>query len=359
MYTSGSGDNHLMVLCDARTKSCYESGGVLDFWGAGNRFLGRREWGRTLRVAVRDYKQPPLHAKALKQLRPELDCLIRDHGIKAVLILQSPPSRGGDNEKVGTNAWRILGGTGSLYGWSGTAWRTDGPWLAPSLNPAGYDWVYHWLIRRWFIQALAVAQGRVQPRVWPTIVTAPGPEMLATLQRIAESDEPLAVDIETSMGGGLLSAIGLGTRSMAVSIPWQGYPVTGKGYYEPGIEELPGGIAIRDLALSILKSNRAKIGHNLNFDIFQLRNRKFDIGGEIHDTLLMARSVYPQYRRGLQQVAAMEYCTEPWKSLWKPPSTAKKAGDIYLADPQGMRLYNCKDVVSTAWIFDSLERKLA
>ena len=349
MFIAGDGDNHVMVLADSRSGSCVEAGGVLDFWGFGRRVLGAREWGKTLRVALREYRAPGLSAKALKGHLSEVKSLIQAHDIKTVVILQAQHYKGVAKT---SDAWHLFGRPGPLVPWAGTVLEEDGVRKCPVLNPANYEIVYQPLIETWFRRAFAHAP----IFEWGKLHTVPGEPMLEALEAIAQAGEPVSVDIETSMSRTTLTALGLATRTHAVSMPWDGYQIAGTIEYDPALSTYAHGPALKARALAILAGSQPKVGHNLSFDKRELMERGIAFGGECHDTLLLARAIYPQYRRGLQQVAATEFFVEPWKSIWKPKN--KQGIDGWLANPEGLRLYNAKDTKMTAHLFHSLSEKL-
>lgn len=194
---------------------------------------------------------------------------------------------------------------------------------------------------------------------WPKMVWMPGLSMYRMLLAIYEAGTPVSIDIETNMAGTIISAIGFANEAGTVSVPWDGYEISGtNGQRELGIEDYPFGGHIRVLALKLLGSEKhEKILHNGAFDVTQLAARGIALGGFAHDTLLLHRVCYPQFRHGLQQACATEFCVEPWKCLFKPPRL-KADQDVWLGCPVELRQYNCKDAYATWQLWRSLERKL-
>ena len=357
MLMSGDGSNGLAVLVDARTKSCREINETLSLWGVGNKYLGKSEWRKTLRIALREYGTAPWSMAQVREHKEEVDGVLRQAGIKAVAMLQSPLIPG---VKTAHSAWNMYGRGGSPYKYGGTVWQEDGLWRCPLLNPASYEYAYGWLFQRWFIQACEVAKGRVRPLPWPRIVTMPGQEMLDALVEIGSAEGPISVDLETNKGGTIITAIGLSTATLAVSVGWDGYMIAGRGEWEPGIEQHWMGKVIQDLTITILENSTPKVGQNLNFDQQMLRKRGIAIGGEVHDTLLMGRVAYPQFKRGLQQLAAIEFCVEPWKAFHKPPPPPKGVEDFdpWLSTPPETRHYNGQDCVATRLLYHALAKRI-
>jgi hypothetical protein len=357
MFYNGTGENGLAIIVDARTKVDRESGGCLDTsrW---RHFLGDREWKRTLRVALRDYGTEPFRSKDLPKVKSEVSHLLREMGVTTLLLMQSPAI---PNIRQVHSAWNIFAHPGSPYKWAGTVQRKEGYFVCPVLNPSNYEDVYEWLIRRWFHQAHAVARGRVTPMPWPHVLhTTPNTEMVSALTAICENRaSPIAVDIETNTTGTIITAIGVSNGTHTVSIPWDQFHISGTDTTEPSLAEYEHGREIYRLVRYCLESVNPKILHNGAFDIYELSKRDLHVSNFEHDTLLMHRVAFPQYRHGLQQAAASLFCVEPWKCLWKPPSTVRGSGeDVWLSDPLAMRNYNGQDAYATWQLYHHLRGKV-
>lgn len=337
-FTDGSGSNGLAIIAGSRTESDKHSGGVLRYWGFGAACISRDQWDKTLRIAVREHGDAADNKKALMAQRARLWHILKERKIRALIVLAAPPSGQGANEK--NDAWTLVTGrSDNPYGWAGTAELMDGVYVCPVLNPSGWEWAYHWLIRRWFLQALGLAQGSIRPRPF-------------TNSGILSQDY-VSLDIETSKDRAILTFVGVGDSAGAVSVGWDEYQVAGTARLQP-----PRTKHEEEFIRSILASKTPKVGHNLAFDIYQLRQRGFEVNGEIHDTLLLARTVYPQYARGLQQSTAIEFTVEPWKKLYKAPRVGPGL-DKWIADPEGTQAYNIKDVLASSWIFEALSAKIS
>ena len=338
MFTDGSGKNGLAVIACSRTESDKHSGGVLRYWGFGAQCIGRNELDQTLRIAIREHGDTADNKKGLMAQRANLWRLLHERNIKAVIVIPAPPSGAGANEK--NDAWTMLTGrSDNPYGWAGTAELMDGIYVCPVLNPSGWEWAYHWLIRRWFLQGLGIARGSIRPRPFSNcgILTK----------------DYLSVDIETSKDRTILTFIGVWDSAGAVSIGWDEYQVAGTARLTSPRTTLE-----EEYIREILASNIPKVGHNLSFDIFELRKRGIEVNGEVHYTLLLARTVYPQFARGLQQSTAIEFTVEPWKKLYKAPRVGRGL-DKWIADPEGTQAYNLKDVLATSWIYEALSAKIS
>lgn len=355
MFTSGDGSNGLAVVVDARGKLCKETDTVLDLsnW---RRFLGKTEWNRTLKIALRDHGTEPFGSKDLPALRRDLHALLLERNIRCNIIMQSPAI---PNVRQTHTAFACLGPGGSPYKWAGTVWKHEGVQLAPILNPKNYEDVYEWIIRRWFQQAHAVARGTIAPMQWPQLVTEAGEEMFYSVERLCESRGPIAVDIETNLARTIITAIGLSDGTTTVSVPWHGFHISGTENYEASLADYPGGQDIKRMVLTCLRSLTPKILHNGAFDVYELAQHGITLRGFEFDTLLLHRVAYPQYRRGLQAACATEFCVTPWKTIWKPPRAVRGTGeDIWLSDPREMRIYNAKDSYATWQLYMHLKGKV-
>lgn len=360
MFHSGSGSNGLAILVDSRTKSCKEVHGCLDLFGPGNRFLGKTEWKNTLRIALRDYDDEPHKPKELEHEKAQVRTLLRARGIRAVIVLQSPSHL---SVRKCDHSFSVVGPGGSPYKWAGTVWPIDigdyQVFCCPILNPGNYEHVYEYLIRRWFQQAIAVAQGQIQPFPWPHLETDISGHTAELLETIAnDTRTPIACDIETNLGGGIITAIGFSNGAHSVSIPWDGFTISGTTETEPDLKSRPFGHTIEVLARKLLASSTPKIFHNGAFDVYELGKRDISVNNFSFDTLLMHRVVYPQFRHGLQQAAATEFAVEPWKCLWKPPNRMRGSDqDVWLSDPSAMHIYNAKDALITWQLWKHLSWK--
>lgn len=357
MFHNGTGSNGLAIIVDSRTKIDRETGGCLDTSRL-RHFLGDTEWNHTLRIALREHGSEPLRSKDLPGIKEQVDSLLSVRAISTLLILQTAVTPSVRNVN---SAWNMYGGPGSPYKWAGTVFKgLSDLYICPVLNPQNYEDVYEYLIRRWFQQAHAVARGRIAPLRWPVLHTLPNQEMVAALKRIqAATGRRVSVDIETNIKGTIITAIGLSNGEDTISTPWDSYPISGRGTIEPSLGDYDSGIHVRTLVLDILKGRHEKVLHNGAFDVYELSKRGITVSNFTWDTLLMHRVAFPQFRHGLQQACASVFCVEPWKCVWKPPNALRGTGeDIWLSDPDNMRLYNCQDAYATWVLCNRLQHKV-
>ena len=348
MFIDGYGTNGFMVICDRRSQFDSQIGGVLREWGFGKACIGAQNWKQTLRCTLLDYGKYTLKSADLQKIRVQLQGVIKERNINTIVVLQSLSAPG---VKMTNFAWNLFK-PGSPFNWAGTVLNQDGVNVCPIVNPANNEWAVHWLIRRHFIQAFALSQGELKVRPWPdTLISTAGKFMENWLELL--SKDYLAVDIETSTTKDIISCIGISDGKIAISVPWDDFVVAGTERWELGASK-----EVKEAVQVILASNTTKIGHNFTFDVFNLRQRGIEVNGPLEDTLLMSHSIFPQFRKGLQQCAAMCFAIEPWKSLHKPP-TVKKGVDKWLATPEATRLYNCKDAMATVWIYEKFQEWLS
>lgn len=352
----GTGSNGLAVVWDSRSKNCADSEWVMREWPLGKRALGRTEWARTLKVALREHGTDPWTARDLKAAKDAIIRELLDRGIRCVVPVQTAAIA---NIRQVHSAWNLFGHNGSPYKWAGTVERIGEQYVMPLLNPANYEFVYGWLLERWLRQAKAIASGNLVPMPWPELNYMPSADMLAILERMYADPAPLAIDIETNMAGTLISAIGFSNQHGTVSVPWEAYEISGtNGQREAAIHDYSQGAQIARIVLKILEDAKIpKILHNGAFDVYQLGRKGITLRGFDHDTLLMHRVCYPQYRHGLQQSCATEFAVEPWKCLFKPPRL-KTGEDVWLGCPVELRRYNCKDTYATWQLWNHLKGKL-
>lgn len=355
-FYDGSGANGLAVVVDVRSKFDHETDSVLREWALGRRALGRGRWAQTLKVALREYGSEPWTAKRVKEEKDAILAHLRSKRIHVVVPVQTPATAG---IRQVHSSWNMFGSPGNPYKWAGTVDLGPDFAVAPILHPGNYEYVYGYLLERWLKQAHAVAAGKLTPMPWPVSHIHPGPEIFETLRCIRRSTAPVSIDIETNMAGTIVTAIGFGNEHGVVSVPWHSYTIAGtNGEVEPSLLEYPNGKAIEHLAMQILEHpGIPKILHNGTFDVLQLAKYGITLRGFEHDTLLMHRVVYPQFRHGLQQACATEFCVEPWKCKFKPPKVAREA-DPWLGCPVALREYNARDTYATWQLYQHLKGKL-
>lgn len=301
----------------------------------------------TLRVALRPHRRPgKLTADELHALRPELEALLRERRIRVVA-------------SVGREPFSLLARrTGAEERWAGSIiTREDGLRVIPVVPPWMYDNPFLRRLQAEYLRrAYQLARGTIRQHVWQTLHVQPNEEMLAALLRIQARGLPVGTDIETAGTDVLqvpITSMGVADEHDACACPWEDYdarsygPIAGiRGYGALGAE-------IERVYLEILRGPQTKILHNGGYDILGLRKRGIELGGEIEDTLLLHRVLYPERKHNLQDTAVGELPVEPWKADFKTD-----VGDFVENDATKMRVYNAKDCGCEPVVFKSMLAKL-
>lgn len=229
--------------------------------------------------------------------------------------------------------------------------------------------------RRYFVRqvdvARATARGEVQAYQWGRLVIGDGSEAVQALQDMLATPQAISVDVETvgDMPDMAITAIGLASDDVSVSVPWAGY--TSKVFgHQSGLKNQQ----IRDLIATILASPaHPKVFHNGGFDRAVFASLGMPCNGEYEDTILMMKIVFPELYRNLQFSAGLAAQFEPWKDAFKDQRKAllaahkarikelgiKKAADDWHEIPLVPLLtYNCKDTAATQVLYRWLKPRL-
>ena len=206
----------------------------------------------------------------------------------------------------------------------------------PAMIPA-----FEFLLRR----VVDTLSGRSSPEPWPSILTSPSTERTATLRRWASGTAPIAFDVET-MGKSAfapLRCVGLSDGLTGVSLEW---PIQGE-------DEL--------LFREIIRSpNIPLIMHNAQHDWISAEHWGYEVGGTIHDTLLLHAVHALQMPHGLNLVAALTTYRPAWKQLFKDNRRDIKGDEFWSTVAlDELMTYNAKDAIQTATIFNRLYPALA
>lgn len=193
-------------------------------------------------------------------------------------------------------------------------------------------------------RAVMVAQGRLPKWEWPRVITDPGPEMVATLRRFLRTRPSLGVDIENCRVGGreLILAIGLATRTEAISTPWDGY-IAGKHGEQVELAMLPYGVEVARLVRQILADPRIRKSYqNGKHDIVTLRACGIDVEGYDFELLFAHCVVAPNMAHSLGWIAGLETSADAWKAAEKLRDVV--GGESFMRrEPERLRVYNGRD----------------
>lgn len=267
----------------------------------------------------------------------------------------------------GAKAMAAVTGRSGLADWGGTLMDGTGEFakqkVVATWHPAfalrkgkrGYLPVIAIHIRR----ACRLSQGTLIPYRWPKVIIEPGPRMVRALQKMLREKRRLAVDVETSRAdaAATLLSVGLGTRDLVVSAPWDGY--LWKGGEQEDLVLLPNGVEIAGLIRRILADPTIpKTGQNLQFDIRVLRAHGLELEGWEFDTLVAHNVTAPQLPHKLGFIAGIETNAYAWKADYHGSSDVKGAAVFQRQDPVKTRKYNGGDVGVTDALTDIAIKRL-
>jgi uracil-DNA glycosylase family 4 len=176
------------------------------------------------------------------------------------------------------------------------------PMFAPDfiLKAPAYTFVF----RIDFYRALLYHEEGFKPYVEVPIHIEEGPEMEAALERIAREAKMIGLDVESAGTNAFvddLLAVGMGTETEAVSVPWP-----------------PRNSAIEDMTRVIVADERiVKSLHNANHDLINLEAQGIEWNGEIWDTLPWHRILYPLLKHDLGFAVSLEIGGPRWKTIYK------------------------------------------
>lgn len=258
---------------------------------------------------------------------------------------------------VGTPAFKYCTRRlGSEFNYAGSVIERQGVYFVPVIPRYNLQTLEKPLYCSFIQRCWDLRQSSAKPFKWSKLsFFAPNEETIADLEGILERRNPIGLDIETA-GIDILkvpiTAIGVGDDECVVSVPWEAY-VAGKYGLVYDIRSTFSGTKAYELILKILKSGQTKILHNGQYDLLGLQKRNIEVSGNIEDTLLLHRVIYPERKHNLQAVAVGEFPVEPWKADYK-----KRAKDYIDTDPVALRLYNSKDTAVLPFLLNALKCKL-
>jgi DNA polymerase I-like protein with 3'-5' exonuclease and polymerase domains len=224
-------------------------------------------------------------------------------------------------------------------------------------------------------RARDLAAGTVHRHVWGRLVdSGEESDIEAALRAIETSTLPIAVDVETvgDMPDMSITALGLATRDVSVSIPWSIY--TSKVF---GIQDRIVSRRIKARVGALLDDpRRTKVFHNGSFDVAVLSSLGITLRGPIEDTILAMKVLYGELYRNLQFSAGLAALIEPWKTKFKATREAalakhealvkslygrklSKALDDWQEIPFELLLaYNAKDGAATVVLWDFVQSRI-
>jgi len=193
------------------------------------------------------------------------------------------------------------------------------------------------------LRAWRMANNELPEWVWPELHIKP-PGTVEALKRIYETNDPVAVDVETLVGDPLtvpLKNVGVSTTSIAVSVQWD-FKTDEEVYW----------------LKKVLESNVTKVMHNMQFDILVLEAHGFIINGDYFDTMLALAVISSRIRKDLGTAACIEFHADRWKDKYKDDAGKKVKDQFDRADPDSRAKYNCKDCIITVMLMYRYTKQL-
>ena len=238
-------------------------------------------------------------------------------------------------------------------------------WLVvPTLHPAfclrspAYTPVMQTHIQR----AWLLATGALKEWKWPTFYLEPNKEAVNALKRILESDESVAVDVETDGVEPLtdtLRVVGVSNGEDTVSMPWNAYFSKRAGQVK-GLWDYPLGETVYKLLKEIIETKQL-VFQNGQHDMLSIMSQT-DIkirDDQYHfDTLLAHAVVAPRLSHYLDHIATVEFHMPMWKTIFGN-TTDQKGGAKFFNRPElETRDYNAKDAYMTKLLVKPLDERV-
>lgn len=133
-----------------------------------------------------------------------------------------------------------------------------------------------------------------------------------------------AIDIETAREQ--ITCIGFGTREKAICIPFVDERKANKSYWPTADDELSAWDYVRQI---LLLPDQSKIFQNGMYDMQWLwRKMGLTVAGNIHDTMLLHHSMFPEMRKSLGFLGSIYTNESAWKRLRPKKTTLAKREDI-------------------------------
>lgn len=352
------------TLTDARLQAHGASGTPVYRKNAMLRAICEENFTGTTRVALFRHGEAT-DAKERKRRKEALLRLIRSEGPGVVLVFPSPSkdqlAKGEKQTTKGTLIWEALSPPDSMDEMRGTYWRTLGTHIIPMYPCLTIlDERKKEVNRQWFRTALAVHRGALQIVEPRQRLFNLEPAVLEALSVVAEATDTVALDLETIDTKNLITALGISTTEITISLPWDRWQPSKSGLpMEPGLLDYGIGRQANNLVRRILANpNIIKVGHNVLYDITRLSRCGYEIHGSVEETLAAHAILHPTLSHGLQKAVASELPCHPWKSEFRIPGLTKDDPAYWTHEPQALRNYNALDAFHTAVLWDHVKSRL-
>lgn len=204
-------------------------------------------------------------------------------------------------------------------------------------------------------RAWAFAEKKLKPWKWCKIITEPDLEAGKALESILKSKEPVGLDIEDV--DGLMMAVGVANRKVAVSLPFHGYYAKGREWVRP-LTEWKWGKRCLSLFKRIVESNIPKVYQNGIYDIGGFRKLGWNPRNWAFDTLYAHAVVAPAMRHKLSMIACIEFHADRWKDEFAAGTDSKGAEAFRNRRSIELRIYNAKDAYMTVLLYYALKKRI-
>ncbi len=197
----------------------------------------------------------------------------------------------------------------------------------------------------WLGYAWSCANKEEKRHTWGRIITNPP---FAPHLRKLQKEKAISVDIEFGPISGRIRCIGVGSKTIGISVP---LPPEGNASTED-IQALQGLLSNEQIE---------KVFHNAPSDLREMSKRNWVLKGPVRDTLRAHHIVASQLPHNLSLVHAIEFPGAPnWKSEFKIEGDDKgKVLKRFEKAPLDELLpYNAKDNVAQARLWERLRRRL-
>lgn len=135
--------------------------------------------------------------------------------------------------------------------------------------------------------------------------------------------EYFSVDIETARGQ--ITCIGFGTPTHAICIPFWDNRKLDLNYWSTAQDEIQAWHKVK----AILQLPQIKLFQNGMYDIIWLwKKMGITVRGPIHDTMLLAHSMFPEMQKSLGFLGSVYTNEASWKHMRPRKRTQQKKGDI-------------------------------
>lgn len=213
--------------------------------------------------------------------------------------------------------WAILGYTGITRVRGYLARSSIPPFssVLPTFHPSAVlrNWALRSIVITDFIKVRRILEGEHQEK-GKEITIEPGLDDIKNWFDATRPEEPLAVDIETKPSRRIITCIGFGTKTRAISIPFSKNPTGSGNYWQTKEEE----VCALKLVRHGLSLPNPKVWQNGMYDMQWIwRHLGFTPFGDQHDTMLIHHALQPEMSKGLEFLGSVYTDQSSWKGMRK------------------------------------------